>query len=112
MFIEFNNKEFYTTKDLALSIIGGKWKIPIIYHLLQKEVLRLSEFERLLPDINQRMLVRQLRELERDLVIERVVYQEMPPKVEYKLTDIGKRLDKVVYAICDWGDEFLEDLSK
>lgn len=112
MLIEFNNKEFYTTKDLALSIIGGKWKIPIIYHLLQKEVLRLSEFERLLPDINQRMLVRQLRELERDQVIERIVYQELPPKVEYKLTDIGKRLDKVVYAICDWGDEFLEDLSK
>ncbi|AMC01647.1 winged helix-turn-helix transcriptional regulator [Aerococcus viridans] len=112
MLIEFNNKEFYTTKDLALSIIGGKWKIPIIYHLLQKEVLRLSEFERLLPDINQRMLIRQLRELERDQVIERVVYQELPPKVEYKLTDIGKRLDNVVYAICDWGDEFLEDLSK
>lgn len=112
MLIEFNNKEFYTTKDLALSIIGGKWKIPIIYHLLQKEVLRLSEFERLLPDINQRMLVRQLRELERDQVIKRIVYQELPPKVEYKLTDIGKRLDNVVYAICDWGDEFLEDLSK
>lgn len=98
MFIEFNNKEFYTTKDLALSIIGGKCKIPVIFHLL--------------PDINQRMLIRQLRELERDRVIERVVYQEMPPKVEYKLTDIGKRLDNVVYAICDWGDEFLEDLSK
>jgi len=112
MFIEFNNKEFYTTKDLALSIIGGKWKIPVIFHLLQNEVLRLSEFERLLPDINQRMLIRQLRELERDRVIERVVYQEMPPKVEYKITDIGKRLDNVGYAICDWGDEFLEDLSK
>lgn len=112
MFIEFNNKEFYKTKDLSLSIIGGKWKIPVIFHLLQNEVLRLSEFERLLPDINQRMLIRQLRELERDRVIERVVYQEMPPKVEYKLTDIGKRLDNVVYTICDWGDEFLEDLSK
>lgn len=112
MFIEFNNKEFYTTKDLALSIIGGKWKIPVIFHLLQNEVLRLNEFERLLPDINQRMLIRQLRELERDRVIERVVYQEMPPKVEYKLTNIGKRLDNVVYAICDLCDEFLEDLSK
>lgn len=98
MFIEFNNKEFYTAKDLALSIIGGKWKIPVIFYLL--------------PDINQRMLIRQLRELERDRVIERVVYQEMPPKVEYKLTDIGKRLDNVVYAICDLCDEFLEDLSK
>lgn len=64
MLIEYNNKEFYTAKDLALSVIGGKWKIPIIYQLLQTEVLRLSEFEKLLPEINQRMLIRQLRELE------------------------------------------------
>ncbi|WP_248498809.1 winged helix-turn-helix transcriptional regulator [Staphylococcus haemolyticus] len=112
MLIEYNNKEFYTSKDLALSVIGGKWKIPIIYQLLQTEVLRLSEFEKLLPEINQRMLIRQLRELEHDKIIERIVYPVVPPKVEYKLTNIGKTLDKVVYAICDWGDEFLKDISK
>ena len=112
MLIEYNNKDFYTSKDLALSVIGGKWKIPIIYHLLQSEVLRLNEFEKLLPEINQRMLIRQLRELENDKIIERIVYPVVPPKVEYKLSDIGKTLDKVVYAICDWGDEFLEEISK
>jgi len=61
LLIEYNNKLFYTSKDLALSVIGGRWKIPIIYHLLQSEVLRLSELEKKLPDINQRMLIRQLR---------------------------------------------------
>ena len=52
MLIEYNNKEFYTSKDLALSVIWGKWKTPIIYQLLQTEVLRLSVFEKLLPEIN------------------------------------------------------------
>ncbi|GEP84680.1 putative transcriptional regulator [Staphylococcus piscifermentans] len=112
MLIEYKNREFYTSKDLALSVIGGKWKIPIIYHLLQSEVLRLSELEKLMPDINQRMLIRQLRELEHDNIIERKEYPVVPPKVEYKLTNIGRALDKVVYAICDWGDEFLEEIVK
>ncbi|MDT0654011.1 winged helix-turn-helix transcriptional regulator [Staphylococcus epidermidis] len=75
--------------------MGGKWKIPIIYHLLQLEVLRLIQFEKLLPEINQRMLIRQLRELEEDKVIERIIYPVVPPKVEYKLSDIEKKLDKV-----------------
>lgn len=112
MLIEYNNKEFHTSKDLALSVIGGKWKIPIIYHLLQSGVLRLSQFEKLLPEINQRMLIRQLRELEEDKVIERIIYPVVPPKVEYKLSNIGKKLDKVVYAICDWGDEFFKEIVK
>ncbi|MGZ9456198.1 winged helix-turn-helix transcriptional regulator [Staphylococcus epidermidis] len=75
--------------------MGRKWKIPIIYHLLQLEVLRLIQFEKLLPEINQRMLIRQLRELEEDKVIERIIYPVVPPKVEYKLSDIEKKLDKV-----------------
>ncbi|MDS3950461.1 winged helix-turn-helix transcriptional regulator [Staphylococcus epidermidis] len=75
--------------------MGGKWKIPIIYHLLQLEAFRLIQFEKLLPEINQRMLIRQLRELEEDKVIERIIYPVVPPKVEYKLSDIGKKLDKV-----------------
>ena len=58
-------------------------------------MLRLIQFEKLLPEINQRMLIRQLRELEEDKVIERIIYPVVPPKVEYKLSDIGKELDKV-----------------
>ncbi|PTI68308.1 winged helix-turn-helix transcriptional regulator [Staphylococcus succinus] len=112
MLIEYNNKEFYTSKDLALSVIGGRWKIAIIYHLLQSNRLRLSELQNKLPDINQRMLIRQLRELEQDKIIERTVYPVVPPKVDYTLTDIGLSLDKVVYAICDWGDDYLKVIEK
>lgn len=112
LLIEYNNKEFYTSKDLALSVIGGRWKIAIIYHLLQSNRLRLSELQNKLPDINQRMLIRQLRELEQDKIIERTVYPVVPPKVDYILTDIGLSLDKVVYAICDWGDDYLKVIEK
>ena len=112
MLIEYNNKTFYTTKDLALSVIGGRWKIPIIYHLLQSEILRLNELQKKLPDINQRMLIRQLRELEEDNIIIRTVYPIVPPKVEYHLTDIGFCLQEVVYNICEWGDQYLDFLKK
>ena len=82
----YKGKEFFTSKDLALCVIGGKWKIPIIFHLLQDKVLRLSELQKKLPHVNQRMLIRQLRELEEDQIIERHIYSVVPPKVEYKLT--------------------------
>ncbi|EUD25978.1 hypothetical protein O724_02783, partial [Staphylococcus aureus M0728] len=79
----YKGKEFFTSKDLALCVIGGKWKIPIIFHLLQDKVLRLSELQKKLPHVNQRMLIRQLRELEEDQIIERHTYSVVPPKVEY-----------------------------
>ena len=77
----YKGKEFFTSKDLALCVIGGKWKIPIIFHLLQDKVLRLSELQKKLPHVNQRMLIRQLRELEEDQIIERHIYSVVPPKV-------------------------------
>lgn len=111
MLIEYNNKSFYTSKDLALSVIGGRWKIAIVYHLLHSNRLRLSELQNKLPDINQRMLIRQLRELEQDKILERTVYPVVPPKVDYRLTEIGLNLDKVVFSICDWGDDFLDTVK-
>jgi DNA-binding HxlR family transcriptional regulator len=107
----YKGKEFFTSKDLALCVIGGKWKIPIIFHLLQDKVLRLSELQKKkLPHVNQRMLIRQLRELEEDQIIERHIYSVVPQKWEYKLTSIGYKLDKVVYAICEWGDLFKDEI--
>lgn len=91
---------------MALSVIGGRWKIAIIWCLLQQSPLRLSEIQRYLPDVNQRMLIRQLRELEEDQIITRVVYPVVPPKVEYQLSEIGLLLEPVVTSICDWGDSF------
>ncbi|MCZ2259155.1 winged helix-turn-helix transcriptional regulator [Sporosarcina sp. G11-34] len=106
MIIQYKDKEFFTGKDLALSVIGGRWKIAIIWCLLHQSPLRLSEIQRKLPQVNQRMLIRQLRELEEDKVITRTVYPVVPPKVEYQLSEIGLRLEPVVTSICDWGDSF------
>ena len=112
MVIHYKEKTFFTSKDLALSVIGGRWKIVIIWCLLQKSPLRLSEIQKKLPDVNQRMLIRQLRELEDDEIITRVVYPVVPPKVEYQLSEIGLLLEPVVTSICDWGDSFSDYLEK
>ena len=112
MTIQYKEKFYFNGKDLALSVIGGRWKIAIIWCLLQQSPLRLSEMQRKLPQVNQRMLIRQLRELEDDKIISRTVYPVVPPKVEYQLTIIGLRLEPVVTSICDWGDDFAEHLGE
>jgi len=108
MKLYYKDKSYFTSKDLALSVIGGRWKIAIIWCLLQESPLRLSEMQKKLPSANQRMLIRQLRELEDDQIITRVVYPVVPPKVEYQLSEIGHSLEPVVLSICDWGDKFSE----
>ncbi|MGP6139029.1 MULTISPECIES: winged helix-turn-helix transcriptional regulator [unclassified Jeotgalibaca] len=111
MTITYQDKTFFTSKDLALSVVGGRWKIAIIWCLLQESPLRLSEIQRRLPDVNQRMLIRQLKELEQDQILTRHVYPVVPPKVEYKLTEIGRQLAPVVNTICEWGDHYHDYLK-
>lgn len=112
MVIHYKEKAFFNGKDLALSVIGGRWKIAIIWCLLQQSPLRLSEIQRKLPAVTQRMLIRQLRELEDDKIITRFVYPVVPPKVEYELTEIGLLLKPVVVSICNWGDNFSDFLEE
>lgn len=109
---QYNEKEFYNTKDLAMYAIGGKYKIAIVWAFLEHGTLRLSELTKILPDINQRMIIRQLRELERDHIIQRTVYPVVPPKVDYELTGIGLELACVVQEICTWGDKYWASLKK
>jgi len=111
MTIQYKDKIFHTNKDLALSVIGGRWKIAIIWCLLQDTPLRLSEIQRKLTDVNQRMLIRQLKELEADHIITRHVYPVVPPKVEYELTNIGQELAPVINAVCHYGDQFHDYLA-
>ena len=112
MGIDYKDQTYFTGKDLALSVIGGRWKIAIIWCLLQQSPLRLSEMQKKLPEVNQRMLIRQLRELEEDHIITRTVYPVVPPKVEYQLSEIGLLLEPVVSSICEWGDTFSEFVEK
>lgn len=108
--ILYKEREYFTEKDLAMSVISGKWKLPIIYQLIVHESRRLSDFKRVLPDISRRMLIRQLRELEKDQIIKRVSYTSNPPKVEYYLTNIGEKLEPAVEEICSWSEIYVKEV--
>lgn len=96
-----------------LESIGGKWKLLIIDHLKQHEVLRFSALSRLLPGISQKVLTSQLKELEADDFITRKVYPEVPPRVEYRLTPVGQSLHPVLDAMSCWaGENLYSELNK
>lgn len=87
----------------TLEVIGGKWKGIILYHLIDGPK-RFNEFRRLYPDITQFMLTLQLRELERDGIVHREIYKQVPPKVEYSLTEFGRSLEPIILAMKVWGE--------
>ncbi|MDF2651869.1 MAG: transcriptional regulator [Paenibacillus sp.] len=93
---------------VAMDSIVGKWKPIIIHHLLQGKPLRFNELRRLLPDITQRMLTLHLRELEEEEIITRVVYPQIPPKVEYSITEYGMSLTPIIEALHQWGATHIE----
>lgn len=88
----------------TLSLIGGRWKPSILWRLLPG-TLRYSVLRKALPNISERILVLQLRELETDGLIKRIVYREVPPRVEYALTSLGQKLKPVLQLLSDWGDK-------
>lgn len=103
---EKKRKVFYCNTELALDIIGGKWKPLIVYHLGYNEVIRFGEFKRLIPNINERVLMRALRELENSNIVTRKDYNENPPRVEYALSEVGKTLSPIVLQLGEWGKTY------
>ncbi|RXZ83693.1 transcriptional regulator [Paenibacillaceae bacterium] len=93
--------------ELTVNMVGGKWKLVILYQLATHGVKRFNELRREFPDITQRTLTRQLRELESDGLINRQVYSEIPPKVEYSLSDTGKSLHPLLLQLRDWGLSYM-----
>lgn len=89
----------------AMIVIGGKWKLTLIARINRQSPARFGELKRSLVGITQKMLTMQLRELEQDGIIHRKVYAEVPPKVEYTLTDYGLTLKPVVELLYSWGEE-------
>ncbi|MGQ8871171.1 winged helix-turn-helix transcriptional regulator [Paenibacillus sp. TSA_86.1] len=100
-------KKYRVGVEAALEVMGGKWKPLIIYHLFTG-CKRTSELKRLIPEITQKMLTTQLRALEKDEIVQRKVYSEVPPRVEYELTAYGLGLKPALDLLCYWGEEHLD----
>ncbi len=90
--------------EITLRVIGGKWK-PVILFYLSEGTLRFNELSKKLQNVTQKMLTKQLREMETDGLVKRKVYPEIPPKVEYSITPYGKTLKPILSSMCKWGAE-------
>lgn len=103
-------KKFNCEKELTLSIIAGKWKMLILWYLGKEGVKRTGELKACIPEVTQRVLTHQLRELEEDLIVHREVYNESPPKVEYSLTSYGESLIPLLEIMDEWGKDYIKNV--
>lgn len=106
-----SKKQYNCYFEMTLDIMGGKWKPIILYYINHNEVARHSDLKRFIPSINERMLTRQLRELENDMLITRKVYPVVPPKVEYSLTESGKSLIPILTSLIEWGKNYAHSMD-
>lgn len=109
--IKFRNTEYQCSMELTLDLIGGKWKSLILWHLGER-TMRFSELKKTLPQITQKMLTQQLRELEHSGLVNRFIYTQIPPKVEYSLTAAGKSLLPILATMCQWGLNYVKEAEQ
>lgn len=105
------NNTFNCGLEAALSMLGGKWKPLVLYNLAQ-HVHRYGELKRAIGGVTDKVLIQQLKELERDEIVARVDFQEIPPKVEYSLTPFGQSLAKALGGLCAWGTEHMQTVER
>lgn len=108
---ELSGKKYRCYFELTFQVIGGKWKAIILFHLSLASTLRFGELKRGIPEVTERMLTKQLRELEADGLIHRKVYREVPPKVEYSLTKLGCTIIPLLLQMREWGIAFEEHMG-
>ncbi|MDD8017123.1 MAG: helix-turn-helix domain-containing protein [Bacteroidota bacterium] len=106
-----NGRIYHCAMDVTMSFIGGKWKTVVLWYL-RNDAKRFSELKRLIPEITEKMLSVQLKQLEQDAIVERTVYPQVPPKVEYRLTKTGKTLLPILEEIASWGLKRAETEAK
>jgi DNA-binding HxlR family transcriptional regulator len=98
--------------DRVIEILVGKWKPIILFHLFSKGTMRFSELQKAMPDITKKMLTQQLRELEYHNIVHREIYRQIPPKVEYSITEYGKGMKTVLQAMHNWGIAHVKHLKE
>jgi DNA-binding HxlR family transcriptional regulator len=91
--------------EQAIKMLEGRWKLVILFHLFGGRVLRFSDLERAIPDVSQKMLIQQLRQMESDGIVRRIVHHQVPPKVEYGLTEWGQSLCPALDALLTWAEQ-------
>ncbi|MDR3589107.1 MAG: helix-turn-helix domain-containing protein [Negativicutes bacterium] len=106
--ISFKNTNYQCSMELTLDLIGGKWKSLILWYL-GENTLRFSELRKALPQVTPKMLTQQLRELEESGLVNRHIYTQIPPKVEYSLTGAGKSLLPILATLCEWGLNYVSE---
>jgi DNA-binding HxlR family transcriptional regulator len=109
--IILKGKQYHCAMDVTMDYIGGKWKTVVLWYL-RKDKKRFSELRKHIPNITEKMLSLQLKDLENDGIVKRKVYPEVPPKVEYYLTDFGKTLIPMLEEIAKWGRGLAEAKGK
>jgi DNA-binding HxlR family transcriptional regulator len=97
--------------ERALKVISGRWKAIILYHLFDGPK-RLSELKRQVPDVSQKVLIQQLRELEEHGLVHREIFRQVPPRVDYSATALGLSLEPVLRALCEWGQRHAAELNE
>ena len=106
------NHDFHCEKELTLSIISGKWKVVILWHLGVEGTHRFSQLQKLFPKISHKILTNQLRELLEDGIVHREVIPDIPPKVEYSMTELGMTLLPIVEMMYEWGKERIDQIKQ
>lgn len=96
--------------ERTLKVIGGRWKVYVLYFLFEG-TKRLSELQRQIPGASQKVIIQALRELEEHGIVSRQVFAQVPPRVDYRLTRLGKTLEPIVHSLCDWGKRHAEALA-
>lgn len=103
-----SNCQFNCAVEATLSVLGGKYKPIILYHIIAGP-LRFSQLQKIIPQATAKMLTQQLRELEKDGIINRAVFPVVPPRTEYSLTEYGRTLIPILTSLCEWGNTHMND---
>ncbi len=108
--MELNGRKYHCPVELVIELISGKWKLLILRELMSG-TKRFSQLQRAIQGITQKMLTKQLRELERAGLVERKIYPEVPPRVEYRLTELGRSLEEIFDAMHRWGERYMKEID-